>query len=465
MLEDHVRRDNSMDLDLVLLTFVESSQERVDDLGSAAGDGRQVESMLQLPQDPNLFDSHGYRPLGRASFSGHIETVRLLLQAGADKDLAFNQGNDDGATALMAASYTGHVEVVRLLLQVGSDKELTTSINKFTALMMASDPGHVEVVRLLLEAGANMNCQDILGLTALMRASHEGRLDVGRVMLEAGADKDLADNSTTTALMYASWKGHVEVVRLLLEAGADKDLVTRMVPYSGDTALILPSREAHVQVVHLLLGAAADTNLRNDNGATALIEASWQGHVEVVRLLLDAGADTDLADSRGNTALIKALLQGHVEVVRTLLEAGADKYATPNSGRPDWMLASASRAERPPPEDGDPGTLYAAPKQRAARGDNGASARSAVSGSPVHLEVPLGETRKVEELLADDRFLDSLAGKLANRLGGLGLQAYPGVGRNTLWEFLQLHGVPADFIKVCQSLHDHTTFIVGVQEG
>ena len=34
----------------------------------------------------------------------------------------------------------------------------------------------------------------------------------------------------------------------------------------------------------------------------------------------------------------------------------------------------------------------------------------------------LGETRKVEELLADDRFLDSLAGKLANRLGDAGIQ-------------------------------------------
>lgn len=34
----------------------------------------------------------------------------------------------------------------------------------------------------------------------------------------------------------------------------------------------------------------------------------------------------------------------------------------------------------------------------------------------------MGETRKVEELLADDRFLDSLATKLANRLGGAGIQ-------------------------------------------
>ena len=58
MLEDHVRLDNSMDLDLVLLTFVESSQERVDDLGSAAGDGRQPEV-----RNPETAHTHSRRPM------------------------------------------------------------------------------------------------------------------------------------------------------------------------------------------------------------------------------------------------------------------------------------------------------------------------------------------------------------------------------------------------------------------
>eukprot|EP00438_Fugacium_kawagutii_P023636 Skav228705 [mRNA] locus=scaffold3376:59614:62754:- [translate_table: standard] len=58
-------------------------------------------------------------------------------------------------------------------------------------------------------------------------------------------------------------------------------------------------------------------------------------------------------------------------------------------------------------------------------------------GRKLMTSVPhMGETRKVEELLADDRFLDSLATKLANRLGGAGIQAVPRAtgGYEEIWQ-------------------------------
>ena len=44
--------------------------------------------------------------------------VRLLVEAGADK----NQAMKDGATPLRIASQKGHAEVVRLLIEAGADK-------------------------------------------------------------------------------------------------------------------------------------------------------------------------------------------------------------------------------------------------------------------------------------------------------------------------------------------------------
>ena len=52
-----------------------------------------------------------------AAFKGHLEVLRLLLEAGADK----NAANANGATALMAAALKGHLEVVRLLLEAEAD--------------------------------------------------------------------------------------------------------------------------------------------------------------------------------------------------------------------------------------------------------------------------------------------------------------------------------------------------------
>ena len=70
--------------------------------------------------------------------------MRLLLDSGADKDLA----NNNARTALMLASRIGRLEVVRVLLEYGADKDLAGNHGR-TALMHASQAAHWEVVRLL----------------------------------------------------------------------------------------------------------------------------------------------------------------------------------------------------------------------------------------------------------------------------------------------------------------------------
>ena len=168
-----------------------------------------VERLLQEPQDPN-----GYVYLDVAAKNGHLEVVRLLLEAGANKE----RKGKTGATALILAAETGRLEVVRLLLQAGADKDAANENGK-TALILAAEKGHLEVVQLLLEAGADQDSAMTGGATALMLAAQNGKLEVVRMLLEAGAAKDAA----TTALMIAAKKGQTEVVRLLLEAGADRD--------------------------------------------------------------------------------------------------------------------------------------------------------------------------------------------------------------------------------------------------
>lgn len=59
-------------------------------------------------------------PLIRAAHNGHLNTVQCLLQAGCQVN-AIDLGDN---TALHWASMRGHVEVVRALLAAGADKEL-----------------------------------------------------------------------------------------------------------------------------------------------------------------------------------------------------------------------------------------------------------------------------------------------------------------------------------------------------
>ena len=82
---------------------------------------------------------------------GHVEAICMLLGAGADANLASN----NGCTALMLASQKGHVEAVSLLLEAGADKHFTND-QGYTALMIAFESRHVSIVH-LLDAGADKN--------------------------------------------------------------------------------------------------------------------------------------------------------------------------------------------------------------------------------------------------------------------------------------------------------------------
>ena len=88
----------------------------------------------------------GCTPLVAAASNGHLEVVRFLCEAGADKDKPMQ----DGATPLFIAAYQGHLEVVRFLCKAGADKAKQTQ-DGMTPLIIAAHNGHVRVENLLRE--------------------------------------------------------------------------------------------------------------------------------------------------------------------------------------------------------------------------------------------------------------------------------------------------------------------------
>ena len=253
-LADGAKLDASMDLQLVLLTL-----SGPDQTGNAASIARVY--------------------LARAAQVNHIDMVRCLLEAGADKDRPDHEG--------------------------------------FTPLMLASAHGHLWIARMLLEAGAAKDCCNHAGLTALMLASKHGHAEISRVLQEVGADKNRRDNAGMTALMFAAASGHFEVASLLLEFGAEKDCWC----LAGKTALILASRHGHAEIARLLLESGAHTDCWDQNGMTALMLACRFGHLQVVRLLLEFGAEKMCWDQSGLTAAMHARQNHHLEVARILMEA------------------------------------------------------------------------------------------------------------------------------------------------
>ncbi|HKW77288.1 MAG TPA: ankyrin repeat domain-containing protein [Terriglobales bacterium] len=115
-----------------------------------------------------------------AALHGELDSVRTLLGRGARLDLpvaaALGQLDDarsllppatplDRHLALMLAADLGHVEIVRLLLDAGEDPNRYNPVgghSHTTPLHQAAGAGHEAAVRLLVERGARLDIKDIL---------------------------------------------------------------------------------------------------------------------------------------------------------------------------------------------------------------------------------------------------------------------------------------------------------------
>jgi ankyrin repeat protein len=135
-----------------------------------------VHGLMQF--DGSWVNFDGQTPFIRAALSGDIQVMRLLLQHGADPNLATNQGS----TALMAAAginwipaqtftrpEADYVEAVKLCLERGADVNATNSL-KLAAIHGAANRGWVPIIQILADHGAILDQPDVGGRTPMVFA-------------------------------------------------------------------------------------------------------------------------------------------------------------------------------------------------------------------------------------------------------------------------------------------------------
>jgi len=158
-----------------------------------------LHALLNAGADVNAVDPYGFTALIRlcvasnASLRGPhadgIVVTRLLIDAGAN----VNAQDDGGYTALMFAARAGEIAQMRLLLDHGADPNLAAPRPNGTTALLESACSWcgIEPMRLLLDAGAEVNVQDNVGRTALMSAAISAEIAQVRLLLSRGADPTL----------------------------------------------------------------------------------------------------------------------------------------------------------------------------------------------------------------------------------------------------------------------------------
>jgi ankyrin repeat protein len=258
------------------------------------------------PRNMRNTEGGGLTPLVFAARVNDLESVRILLAAGAD----VNQVTNYGWSPLLVATQNRYYQLASYLLDHGADPNIANE-GGWSPLYLAVDNRNIEggdypvrkadmdtleYIKKLIDKGADVNwrVRDSTwfrtvftsqwvhenGATAFWRASQSSDLAVMKLLLAHGADPNIATTINVTPLQVAAGIGWVEGVT-----------------YQW-------SKEANIETVRLLLKLGNDPNAQAETGRTALHGAGHKGATEVIQILVDAGAKLDTRDfgMNGNDA-------------------------------------------------------------------------------------------------------------------------------------------------------------------
>jgi ankyrin repeat protein/mono/diheme cytochrome c family protein len=252
-----------------------------------ADNSRTVQLLLEHDADATERNKAGISPILSGAASGDMETVRLLLDAGAKAD-DFPKSNQTRAagfaagfrTPLMWAAYRNDVRMTLLFLERGADPNQATYLGNPLSHACWSDS--FEAAELLLARGADVHARDaVADFTPLHWAAgtESPHPQLVKLLLANGADPNAAGGEPVGAFglvpqtprLIAEKRGRTAIVDALVAAGA-KDQ-----PRAEKTAT--PQRTLPEKLHHSTLIASAEKALAALQTTAAQSRESFRRHV------------------------------------------------------------------------------------------------------------------------------------------------------------------------------------------
>ncbi|CAD8079248.1 unnamed protein product [Paramecium primaurelia] len=289
-----------------------------------------LQKLLDISQEFNILDEIHRKPVHYAAVSQTNDCLKYLLENGIDARegdrqkntplmLAAQYGrthnvellvsnnisgkNKEGNAAIHLACFGGHLETVKILLQNGAQINQPGQF-RMTPLIIASAYGHYDLVKYLIDQGAKVISKDKYGRTSCAMAARNGNVKILSLLLYHGAEYNMPDSSKNTPLHYAAAYGFPECIEELMKAGADQNL-----PNSWKlTPLSVALQKNHLGVVKTLLNyPSTDVNCKDDEGRTLISSSLSRFNADSFEymkyLILEKNADVKIADLQEKTPL------------------------------------------------------------------------------------------------------------------------------------------------------------------
>ncbi|XP_027653709.2 inversin isoform X7 [Falco cherrug] len=244
-----------------------------------------VEVFLKHPSVKDDSDLEGRTSFMWAAGKGSDDVIRTMLTLKLDIDI--NMTDKYAGTALHAAALSGHVSTVKLLLEYNAQVD-ALDVMKHTPLFRACEMGHKEVIQTLIRGGARVDLVDQDGHSPLHWAALGGNADVCQILIENKINPNVQDYAGRTPLQCAAYGGYINCMVVLLENNADPNIQDK----EGRTALHWLCNNGYLDAIKLLLGFDAFPNHmeNSEERYTPLDYALLGEHHEVIQFMLEHGA-------------------------------------------------------------------------------------------------------------------------------------------------------------------------------
>ena len=284
-----------------------------------------------------------------AARQGHMEAAQALLEGGANIDQV---SPGDKTSPLLIATINGDFDLARVLLDRGADPNLASAAGAtplYTTLNVQWIPRsfypqptnqaqqqtpYLKLMTLLLEHGADPNAR------------------LTKKLWYSGYNFDLSgvDETGATPFWRAAQATDVAAMRLLVDWGADPRLTTSASarrPRGGRGSAAGPASSTPPKPSAQAMPGqpSRNTSTRQDEGVNALLAAAGDGwfgnfHVNapggwmpsVKYLVEDLGFDVNAADDTGYTPLHYAAARGDDDMILYFVSKGADVKAVSEDG-------------------------------------------------------------------------------------------------------------------------------------